>query len=233
MKKIFLGVALLSAFTYAKAQTIEEIATRHVEAIGGKTNIDKLQNIVMEGSISAQGAVVNLTFTKVKDKLFRQDISVMGMTGYDLTTEKDGWTYMPFAGQATPVEKAGDALKESQKQLSMLSDDVLYNYQDKGHKLELQGKADVSGTNCFKLKLTDKLGDTSTVYVDPATYYITRISTIKSFNGQAIQATVDLFDYKEVEGVKFPFTMGTPQGNVTFTSIKVNQPIDEKLYKHE
>jgi hypothetical protein len=217
----------------SKAQTADEIVNKHIEARGGKATIDKLQSVVMEGSMSAQGATVNVVFTKVVGKLNRQDISVMGMNGYDLTTDKDGWTFMPFIGQTAPVEKTGDALTEAQKQLGIFSDDVLMDYQAKEAKLELQGKEDVNGTDCFKLKLTSKSGDSATYYVDPSTYQIARISTLKQFNGQSIPVSVDLSDYKDVEGVKFPFSMGTQQGTIVFTSIKVNQPVDEKKYKHE
>lgn len=235
MKKIFLGVAFLSAFAFAQAQTVDEIVNKHVEARGGKANFDKLQSVVMEGSMNTQGTDVNLKFTRVAGKLSRQDINVpaANMSGYDITTDKDGWTFMPFMGQTSPVEKTGDALKEAQKQLAVISDDALIGYQDKGTKIELQGKEDVSGTDCFKLKMTSISGDSSTIYVDPATYQITRISTVKKFNGMDIPATVDLSDYKDVGGIKFPFTMGTQQGNIVFTSIKINQSVDEKLYKHE
>jgi hypothetical protein len=234
MKKLFLGVTLLSAFAFAKAQTVEEIATKHVEALGGKANIAKLQNVVMEGSMSAQGVTVNLTFTRVPGKLYRQDINVeaMGLKGYDLTTDKDGWTFMPFLGQTTPVEKTGDTLKAAQQQLGLFSDDGLYDYQAKGNKVELQGKEDINGTENFKIKVTDASGEVSTVYINPATYYITRVSTIKKINGMEMPMTVDLSDYKDVDGVKLPFSMGTPQGNVVFSSIKANQTIDEKVYKH-
>lgn len=231
MKKFFLGVALLTAFAFAKAQTAEEIVNKHIEAIGGKANYDKLQNVVMEGSMSAQGATINLTITKVLGKLSRQDISVMGMTGYDLTTDKDGWTFMPFMGQSSPVEKTGDMLKASQQELDF--SDALYNYQAKGTTIELQGKEDVSGTDSYKLRLTSKAGDVETVYVDPATFFINRVSSIKKLNGQEFPVTIDFSDYKDVEGVKFPFNMGTPQGSIVFSSIKANQTIDDKLYKHE
>ncbi len=233
MKKLFVSIAFLSAVTFSKAQTADEIVNKHIEARGGKASLDKLQTVVMEGSMSAQGVTVNMVFTKVMGKLSREDISVMGMNGFDLTTDKEGWTFMPFKGQTTPVEKTGDALKEAQKGLGTFSNDMLIGYQANDNKLELQGKEDISGTDCFKLKLTSKSGDSSTYYIDPFTYQIVRIISVKQFNGQSIHVSVDLSDYKDVDGLKFPFSMGMPQGMIVFTSIKVNQPVDEKKYKHE
>jgi hypothetical protein len=232
MKKLFLGVAFLSAAILSKAQTADEIVGKHIEALGGKTNIDKVQSVVMEGGMEAQGVTVSLTVTKVAGKLSRQDINVMGMKGYDLTTAKDGWTYMPFMGQTTPVEKTGDVLKTAQ--LDMDIADNLCNYQARGNKVELQGKGDVSGVDCYKLKYTTtSTGDSAIVYVNPSDWMITRVSTVKNVNGQDFPVTIDFSNYKEVDGMKFPFTMSTIQGAITFSNIKVNPVIDEKLYLHE
>lgn len=230
MKKLFLGIALLSAVVFAKAQTAEEIVNKHIEALGGKANIEKVKAVAMEGGMEAQGVSVNLKVTKVSGKLSRQDISVMGMTGYDLTTDTSGWIFMP--GQPAAIQKTGDILKMAQADLAIA--DNLYNYQAKGNKVELLGKEDVSGVDCYKMKYTSAAtGDTALVYVNPNDWMISRVATVKSLNGESIPVTVDFSDYKDTDGMKFPYTMSMAQGAITFSSIKVNPIVDEKLYKHE
>ena len=230
MKKLFLGTALLAAVLTIKAQTVDEIVSKHLTAVGGKSNLDKIKNVVMEGSMDAMGNKVDVKVVKVPGKLYRQDISVMGMNGYNLITDTSGWMFMPFAGQTSPEPLSGDMLKGAQGELNV--GDGLVDYKTKGNKLELQGKEDVAGTDCYKMLVISSAGDSSTVYVDVNTSLINRTTVVRSVMGQEMTVNIDYSDYKDVDGIKFPFTMGMPQGTITFSNIKTNQTVDPKLYNH-
>ncbi|RYE16641.1 MAG: outer membrane lipoprotein-sorting protein [Sphingobacteriaceae bacterium] len=231
MKKLFLGAALLSAVLTIKAQTVDEIVGKHLAAVGGKANLDKVKNVMMEGSMDAMGNKVDVKVVKVPGKLYRQDISVMGMNGYNIVTDTSGWMFMPFAGQTSPEPLSGDMLKGAQGELSIA--DALVDYQAKGNKLQLQGKEDIAGSDSYKMLVVSATGDSSTVYVDVNTSLITRTSVVRSMMGQEMTVNIDYSDYKDVDGLKFPFTMGMQQGTITFSSIKTNQTVDPKLYNRQ
>ena len=59
---------------------------------------------------------------------------------------------MPFQGQTAPEAKTAEELAEAQDNLDAQGE--LIDYAAKGHKVELIGKEDVEGTECFKLKVT-------------------------------------------------------------------------------
>ena len=118
---------------FAQAQTVDEIIDKHVKALGGKENLNKIQNVVMEGSLSIQGTEIALTLTQVHDKLNRQDITAMGMHGFDMMTDKEGWQYMPFQGMQKPEPKTADEVKVSQSDLDIAG--PLVDYATKGHKV--------------------------------------------------------------------------------------------------
>src|SRR5579864_7872556 len=97
--------ALLLVFmsvTALRAETADEIVNKHIDAIGGRDAWKKINSIRMSGTVTAQGTEVTVTFTAVHGKGVRQDVSLMGMNGYNFVTPTEGWSYMPFAGQQKP-----------------------------------------------------------------------------------------------------------------------------------
>ncbi len=232
MKKVLVGAALMFSFVIAKAQTADEIVAKYVTAIGGKDNIDKIKNVVMEGSVSVQGNTVNVTVTKVQGKLFRQDISMMGMNGFSFVTDTAGYAFMPFMGQQKAEAMSGDQVKGGQSNLDVIG--PLNYYQSHGATFTLAGDEDVAGIKCFVLKTTDSVTkNTTSFYVDKTTYLLSRIKQPQEMMGQKMDISVDFGDYKDVQGVKMPFSLSQQFGNITFSSIKANTDIDAKLYKAE
>ena len=216
---------------FAQAQTVDEIIDKHVKALGGKENLNKIQNVVMEGSLSIQGTEIALTLTQVNNKLNRQDITAMGMHGFDMMTDKEGWQYMPFQGMQKPEPKTEDEVKQSQSDLDIAG--PLVDYATKGHKVELVGKEDVDGTECYKIKAILAGGKELTFFIDPASSMIIRTKEKRKMNGQEVDLQTDLSDYKDVEGVKMPYSITQQFGTVLISSIKVNQTIPDSVFKHD
>ena len=226
-----LFILALVVAQFAQAQTVDEIIDKHVKALGGKENLNKIQNVIMEGGFNFQGAEIAVTLTQVHNKLNRQDIFVNGMHGFELLTDKDGWAYMPFRGMQKPEPKTEDEVKQSQSDLDIAG--PLVDYAAKGHKVELVGKEDVDGTECFKIKALLKSGKELTFFIDPSTYLIIRIKEKRKMNGKEVELQTDFSDYKDVEGVKMPYGITQQFGTVLISSIKVNQTIPESVFKHD
>jgi hypothetical protein len=70
-------------------------------------------------------------------------------------------------------------------------------------------------------------------FLDATTYLVSKVK----YTGMDGKANEVLFsDYKETDGIKFPKTMeivGGQMGTLTFITdkVKVNTPVDEKLFK--
>jgi hypothetical protein len=226
----FFILALVFA-QFAQAQTVDDVINKHIAALGGIENLNKIQNTIMEGSLNIQGTEISLTLTQVHNKLNRQDITAMGMHGFDMLTEKEGWQYMPFQGMQNPVAKTADEIKESQSDLDIAG--PLVDYAAKGHKVALLGKEDVDGTECYKIKASLVSGKEVSFFIDPASNMIIRIKDKRKINGQETELQTDFSDYKEVEGVKMAFSISQQFGTVLISSIKVNQTIPETVFKHD
>jgi hypothetical protein len=222
-------LAIFSAFT-SIAQTADEIVQKHLTAIGGAEAWKKITSMTMEGSMKVQGAEVLVDMTVLNGKGMRQNISVAGMTGYTIVTPTGGWNYMPFQGQAKPEAMSEETVKETIDELDVQG--PLVDYQAKGHKVEYLGKDDVEGTEAFKLKVTYKSGKVSTVLLDPATYYIIRTIAKQEANGQEMEVVTNLSNYTKLpEGIVVPMSYSLPYGEMTITKMKMNQPVDESIFK--
>lgn len=230
MKRLFFGLLFIAAAVTGNAQTVDEIVAKHIEAIGGAENWKKINSLKMEGLMEIQGTEINVTITGLHMKGFRQDISVMGMTGYEIVTPTEGWSYMPFQGQTEPEAKTPEALAEDQDELDLQGDFI--DYAAKGNTVEYLGKEDVEGTECFKLKITKKGGKVVTHFIDPKTYHILQTKSIQKANGQEMEITSTFSNYEKLpEGIVIAKSITLPYGEVNMTKITINPPVDESAFK--
>jgi hypothetical protein len=232
MKKIFsFAVLLFVTVLSLQAQTVDEIIEKHLAAIGGKEKLLQLNTLKMEGNFTVQGMDIPVVLYQANNKGQRIELSVMGMTGYVINTPTEGWTFLPFQGQAAPEAMPAEAVKEANDGLDIQN--PLLNYAEKGHKPEYIGKEDFEGTECLKMHLLMKGGSNMTMYFDPKTYYLIRQAVKTKATGQEIEQVQTFSNFtKTPEGYIFPMSMtGFGPGDITFTKVEINQAIDEALFK--
>lgn len=227
-----LAVLFVSGSLLAQAQTADEIVDKHLQAIGGADAWKKVNSVYQEGNMQVQGADVAVAITVLNGKGMRQNISVMGMTGYQILTPTAGWNFMPFQGQQKPEAITAEELKENADELDTQGE--FLDYKTKGHTVEYLGKDDVEGTEAYKLRVTHKSGKVKTVFIDPGSYYVIRTVSKQKANGQEVDITTDLSDYQKLaEGVVVPMRIKLPFGQMKISKVEVNKPVDEKLFQPE
>lgn len=233
MKKHYLAFTaflFLATAISASAQTLDQVIDKHLEAIGGKEKLKALNSIVMEASLAVQGMDIPVKLTQVHNKGQRVDITAMGTSNYIINTPTEGWTYMPIQGQTAPEAMPAEAVKEAADALDVQSN--LLDYKTKGHQVELIGKEDVEGTECFKIKIKMKGGSEQTIFIDPKTYYIIKSINKSKGTGQEVEQTQTFSNFKKLDsGYVFPFSMqGFGPGELTISKIDVNVQVDEKIF---
>lgn len=215
-------------FTYA--QTADEIVNKHVTAIGGLDAWKKVNSMVTTGTIKMQSAEIGVSQTILNGKGSRQDITAMGMSGYQIVTPVSGWNFMPFQGQKAPEPITADELKEAQDDLDVQGS--LIDYKAKGHTVEYLGTDDVEGVEAYKLKLTLKNGKVQTIFIDPKNYYIIRVITKQKANGKEMEVTTNISNYQKLpEGIMVPWSIGLPFGEMIISKVEINKPVDENIFK--
>ena len=230
MKRIVFSLLLVAAAFITKAQTADEIISKHIDAIGGADAWRKVTSIRQEGTMQVQGADVTVARTVLHGKGTRQDISFGGMNGYSIMTPTAGWNFMPFQGQTQPEPMTAEDIKEGQQDMD--AQDELVDYKGKGTTVELLGKDDVDGTECYKLLVTFKSGKSESLFIDPASYHIIRQVAKQKANGQEMDVITNFSNYQKLpEGIVVAMSMTLPFGELNIKKVEVNKPVDEMIFK--
>jgi hypothetical protein len=231
----FLRTALLGLATtitvFAQAQTADEIVSKHIDAIGGASNWKKINSFNMEGTLTVQGSIqVDLKQTVLHQKGMRMDFAVMGMNAYQIMTPTAGWNYLPFQGMTKAEPVTAEDLKDASDDID--AQGAFVDYKTKGHSVELIGKEDVDGVEAFKVKMKLKGGKEQTYFFDPKTFYILKMKSKQTANGQEMEFTATFANYKKLpEGIVLPMNITRPEGELVVSKYEINKPVDESIFK--
>lgn len=218
------------------AQTADEIIAKNIQARGGSDKLKSVKSIkstatmAMGPGMEAPGVLI-----QKRENLARLEFTIQGLTAVQAYDGKNAWQIMPFMGKKDPELMSADEAKEVEEMADL--DGPLVDYKSKGHQVELLGKEKIEGTDAYKLKVKLKNGDVQTLYLDADAFLEIKEETTRTVRGseQVVEAAIG--DYKEVDGILFPFAIesgikGSPQKQkLTITKIELNVPADDSIFK--
>jgi hypothetical protein len=211
--------------------TADEIFSKYAAAVGGQTVIDKLKSRTVKGTVTqANGSSVQFELSQAAPDKF-----------YLLVTTPQGTIERGFNGQVG-WEKTASGVRE-------ITGAELINFKAaNGLFTLLKPKEQYSKPPRVR---KDKLGDRDVYIIDGTStdnrrlrlYFdansgllLRRTTTMPTIVG-IIPDQLDLEDYREADGLKFPFTgraatleVGNPTSTRTFTELKLNVPVDESKF---
>jgi hypothetical protein len=238
MKSIVLSIfsvtlISLSAST-AMAQTGDEIIKKHIDAIGGEKNWEKVNTIKKTGSMTIQGMEIMTTATIVQNKGMRLDMSVMGLENYVILTTTEGWVYLPIQpGMDKLTPMPADEVKNQQDKLN-IRHSVLA---DKSQivKAEFLGRDTLDKVPCLKVAVTDKNGYTQTAFFDANTYYFVRSEGKLKVQDEEHDLTMTFSNFqRQPDGIVIAMTENNPQtggADIVYKSIEINKPVADGTFK--
>lgn len=232
MKKT-ISYLLLTAFIFCsvglQAQTADEIVNKYIDAIGGKDKIKAINSIYTEGSINMMGNESPLVITVLNGKGYKTESEFNNQKIIQCFTDKGGWAVTPM-GSGEAMAMPDDVYKEGRDQIN--TGGPLFDYAARGSTVTLQGKE----ADGYKLLVVNKDKVATTLFIDPSTYYITRILKKGQMMGQEINIVIKLSDYKKNDsGYTMAYQVETAIGeqftmNTQLKKIEINKAVDPAVF---
>ena len=218
----------------ASAQSADDIINKHIDAVGGRTTIGKINSIYEEGTMQVMGNEAPNNITILNGKGYKSETDFNGQKIVNTVTDKGGWMINPMAGASDATALPADQYKNLKAQLYIGG--PLLNYVADGYKAELLGQEKVGTVNAYKIKLTSKDSAVTTYFIDPTTYYLIKAVTHGNAMGQEVDITATFSNFQKTDvGYTMPFTTdldfgGQFQLTTTFKKVEVNKPVDPKIF---
>ena len=235
MKKLFtLFIGILIAFSMnAQDLSLNEILENYYE-VCGMDELAGLESVIMEGKTSNQGMENTFTITILNPGRYRLDVPIQGQNMVQAFNHGSAWMVAPWTGSLDPKDLSDDEIKRMEKQADLTGD--LYNWKEKGNKLELLGKEDFEGSDVYKIKCVDKNEDVTTYFMDAENFVILKEESTVTMRGEEMKTQSTLSDYKEVGNMVLPHSVSTSyQGQVVsqimITEYVLNPQVDVSIFE--
>jgi hypothetical protein len=211
--------------------TADQILAKYTEALGGSAAIEKLKTRSMKGTwLTGNGITLGYEVYQVApDRIYTV-----------LNTPKQGVIERGFNGQMG-WEKSNRGLRDIEGiELFYLKryPDLFKDIKLRGQftRLSFGGKDKIDGKDVYVLRGLGVDGEGERLFFDAQTGLLLRRITFTPTIVGIIPEQVDYEDYREVGGLKLPFTIRITaidsfyNSTRTFTEIKLNLPVDETKF---
>lgn len=202
--------------------SVETVFNDYVEAIGGQEKIGAINNAVMKGKMNAMGQSLDVEMVSTKSDEFFMQISMPGMTIMKSVFNGNSG-YNEMQGQRKDMtDEEAETAKLSSGLFPELKDSALF---------ELVGIESTDQGDVYVIKVSD----TEKSYYNVETGLKLKSVTTQEQMGQTMETTIKYGDYKELNGVLFPYLMtqsvGPQNFEIKFNEIMINQEIPDSKFE--
>lgn len=214
----------------AKDKEAEKVLNNYVTAIGGKTALAKIENIVSKSDAMfvEAGFVINREI--VQDKTNHLFIKAYSVKTGEICRGFDGETY--WEKNKTAVRVIDDEVKSS-----YINEFAFMRFSEWEKSLldyTYQGIDTIEGNEMYRISVITIYGVKETWFFNTSNNLLSYIEEQMERPQGVTTVQTKMDDYREVDGIKHSFTqyikMGNQNRKITFKSILHNQEIDPKIY---
>jgi len=239
-RRLIIAVLVLAWAPLASAQTVDDVIEKHLTAIGGRAALAKIKSRSMTGTIalatpvgelSGPVQVMNVAPNKART-LIKLDLSAVGAGEMTVDQRFDGTVGFVADSMQGNRDITGNQL-ENMKNSTFPS--PFLDYKDRGVTIELGGKEKIGGKDAYLLTVKPKTGSVVRQWVDAETYLPLRVAIkVEVPQMGEVEQTTEFSDFRDVDGVKVPFTLKSSSAaqsfTITLTKVEHNTKIDETLF---
>jgi zinc protease len=215
----------------AALPTVDQVLDKFVQAIGGKPAFLKFNSRVGKGTfeIPAMGASGDI---EIYAKAPNKSLLIINIAGFGTVQQAfngtTGWAQEPQSGMRDMSAAEISAAKRDEAFHREIMLKELYT------KLEVKAKEKVGEKDAYVVVATPAEGTPDKLYFDVQSGLLVRQDTERESPMGKVPIEAYLDDYKEVDGVKVPFTIRQTNPAFSFTiklaEVKHNVPIDDAKF---
>ena len=227
-------VLLLSA-PLVRAQTVDEIIAKSVEARGGLRKIKAVQSVRMTGRISFGPNLEGSLLVEMKRPgRLREQVTLGEKTMLRTTNGTEGWVINQFEEDPGPKPVSSSELANMLQKADF--ERPVVDYTQKGNKVELVGHDKLDAKDTFKLKVTLKDGQIRYDYIGASSYLELKWEGRVKKDDEDFQAESFFSDYRSVDGIMFPFEIDSDspgsesRQKIIFEKIEINPSLDDARF---
>lgn len=236
LRRISLGAFLVCVATTAWAQAPEEkidgdkVIENYLKALGGRSVLEKIKDRTSQGQLKVMGMTGTMEMHE-KIPTMNHMLVDMGMAKVEIWFDgEQGFRNDPMKGAGRFSKEEVEEAKQSPVIFPLLT------YKQRGLTAKFVGTRKIEEKDLFAVEISGAAGKEPSTYLFDQSYLLVRqISPLPSGEGKGTQELA-YSDYREVEGVKFPFriarTTSSLSTEMVFESIKVNSGLEDSVFRH-
>src|ERR1700730_7651386 len=240
VSRLVMAVLVLSCGRTASAQTADEIIEKHLTAMGGRAALEKLTSRSMigtmtlstpAGEISGPIEVLNQKPSKSRT-LIKMDLTSLGPGPMVVDQRFDGTSGYVLDSLQGNHDISGNQLENMK---NSVFPNLFLNYKERGTAVELGGKEKVGEREAYVLIVKPKSGSVARQFIDAASYLLLKVVlNVDIPQVGEVEQTIEFSDYRDVDGVKIPFTLKATSPvqsfTIAITKVEHNTKIDDALF---
>ncbi len=230
---LVLGLSPLAAQTTPAESlpTADQVIEKYMNAVGGKAALEKLTSRISTATVEFEvfpGAFSQEIYEKAPNKQFYMlDVAQFGIVRYGFNGTV-GWEDNPQTGFRELSGMRLAVMKRNSDFYRALHIKEIYP------KMAVTGKETINGHSAYVLEVTPADGPAEWMYFDTESGLLLRHKGQNEAPTGPVMVETTLSDYREVDGVKLPFSTYVSRPDISFTmrvsEVKHNVPIEDSKF---
>ncbi|NJM80529.1 MAG: insulinase family protein [Flavobacterium sp.] len=201
--------------------TAQTVLKKYIDAIGGEKALKDVKTLATFSTATVQGAKMEMV-NKVTKTKSSSEVKVMGNTYMkNVVTENGGY----ISQQGQKINITGDNLIEAQREATTFPELSLLNEKS----LTISGIETINGEDAYAIKT----GKTTRFYSTKTGLKVGQSQELEQ-GGQKMTQSTYFKEYKDVKGIKFPYTTILNVGmeiELTTSEVKINEGVTDKDFE--
>lgn len=229
MRAIRILVLFFLLVPVTRADSADDVARIHIEAIGGKLRMNLLRTLQATGRVNIDGRV--LTFRLLAERPNRLRMETRSGSRR-IVQATDGvsapWQLDPDVKPDRVTQLEGEEAREFASDAEF--DDPLVDYAARGYSIDYAGETQVGDRRAIKLLVTRRLVDSFQLMVDAETYFILQKVSVRVRQGRQVKMEITYDDHRPVAGIIIPhryltYADGRLLHETILESVEANAPV--------